>query len=173
VFTGSQGLWSRARRLKDGGPPRVKLRRGLRHEPTADGALARAPRGHDWRQRLETAGILPRGDADEHLFDHAPIQRIFIRHRLKRRQRHLGTVGSDAWPTNRDFPPAQYDLARHGAGARGLARVLMLIPTTAQGRSILFQHRREHLQAGGDSELHQLGPCVHEQIDKREMTLGW
>jgi hypothetical protein len=42
---------------------------------------------HHRRHRLQASGVSPRGDADQHLLDHAPIQRIDIGHRLERRQR--------------------------------------------------------------------------------------
>jgi hypothetical protein len=48
----------------------------------------------------------------------------------------------------------------------------MLIPSTAERRPILFEHRREDLQARGDRELHQLGAGIHEKIDEGQMALA-
>ena len=62
-------------------PPGVELRRGLRDEPAAHGALAGAAPGHRRRQRLETARILARRHAHEHLLDDATIQGILAGHR--------------------------------------------------------------------------------------------
>ena len=88
------------------------------------------------RQRLETARVLPRRHADEHLLDDATIQRILAGHRLKRRQRHFLAVGPDARPANRDLPAAEDDLARDRAGARRLPLRLMLIARAADRRPI-------------------------------------
>ena len=66
--------------VERGRPPGGELRRRLRDEAAAHGALARAPAGHRRRQRLQTARILARRHAHEHLLDHAPIQRILAGH---------------------------------------------------------------------------------------------
>jgi hypothetical protein len=149
-------------RVEGGGPPGVELRRGLRDEPAAHGTLARPARGHRRRQRLETARVLTRRHAEEHLFDDPTIQGILARHQLKRRQRHFRAVRADPWPADRDLPPSEDDLARHRAGARGVTVSLMLIARTADRRPILFEHRGEDLQARCHGQLHQLRPRIHE-----------
>jgi hypothetical protein len=142
--------------VKRGGSPSVELRRRFRNEPPAHRALARAAHGHRRRQRLETSRVPARRDAEQHLFDDPPIQRILARHQLKRRQRHFGVIAADPWPPNRHLPPTKHDLTRNGASPHGLALGLMLIARTADGRPILFQHRAEHLQAGRNGQFHQL-----------------
>ena len=152
--------------------PGGELRRRLRDEPAAHGALAGATADHRRRQRLETARILTRRHAHEHLLDHATIQWILAGHRPKARQRDFLAVGTHARPTQRHLAAPEHDLARDGAGARGLPLHLMLIALTADGRPILFEHRLQDLQARGDREFHQLCPRVHEQINEREVALG-
>jgi len=113
------------------GSPGVERRRGLHYESAAHGTLARPARGHRRRQWLETARVLPRRHADEHLFDDATIQRILAGHQLKRRQRHFRAVRADPRPANRDLPTTEHHLARHRATPRGLTVRLMLITRTA------------------------------------------
>ena len=57
-------------------------------------------------------------------------------------------------------------------GARRRARDLMLVPRTADRRSVFLEHRREHLPAGGDGELQQRRARIDEQIDERQLALG-
>ncbi len=121
--------------------PGGKLRGGLHDEPAAHGALAGTAADHRRRQRFETARILPRRHADEHLLDHPTIQRILAGHRLKGRQRHFLTMRTHARPTKGHLAATEHDLARDRAGSRGLTVRLMLIALAADRRSIVFQHR--------------------------------
>ncbi len=127
--------------------------RGLRDEPTTDGALARAPRLDIRPRRFQAAAVLPRGDPDEHLLDDATIQRIRVGKRLKRRQCHLVATGPDAGPANLHLASAQDDPPR----ARRRPRGLMLVPRATQGRPIGFKYRGEDLQARRDGQFHRLG----------------
>jgi hypothetical protein len=126
--------------------PRRQLRGGLRHEATTDRALARAPAAHRGRHGLQAARVAPRGDAHEHLLDHASIQRIDIGHRLERGQRHLLPVGAHARPPDGHLPAAEDHLAAHGTGARRLAVDHVRRPRTAERDAVLFKHRFQDLQ---------------------------
>lgn len=148
--------------LRRRGLPRGQLRGRLRHKATTHRALARAPAPHRRRHRLQAPRVAPRGDAHEHLLDHAPIQRIDIGHGLERGQGDLMAVGPDTRPPHRDLATTQDDFAAHGARPRGVALSHMRIPGPAQGDAILFEHRFQHLQAGADRQLEQLGPRVDE-----------
>jgi hypothetical protein len=123
------------------------------------------------RQRLQTAGVLTRGHADEHLLDDAPIQRIFAGHHRERRQRDFFAVGAHARATHRDFSTAEDDLARCGASSSGLALGLMLVARTADRRPIVFEHRGKDFQTGRDGELHQLCAGIDQEINERQMAL--
>jgi hypothetical protein len=46
----------------------------------------------------------------------------------------------------------------------------MLIARPTDRRPILLDHGGEDLQTRGHRQLHQLRPCIHEQIDEREMA---
>jgi hypothetical protein len=70
---------------------------------------------------LETARILARRHAHQHLLDHATIQRILAGHRLKCRQRHFLAVRTHARPTKRHLSATEHHLAGDGAGARCLS----------------------------------------------------
>ena len=151
-------------------PQRVFMQQ--RHESPAHGALARSAAHHWSRHRFQTTGVLTGGDPHQHLFDHTAIQRIAVGERLKGRQRDVGAIAAGPWPANRHLPATQDDFARHRAGARRLARDLMLVPRTADRRSVFLEHRREHLPAGGDGELQQRRARIDEQIDERQLALG-
>jgi hypothetical protein len=116
--------------------------------------------------------VLARGDTDEHLLHDPTIQRIGVGERVKRRQPDFFAVGPDPWSADLDFPTAEDDLTRDRPGARRRTLDLMLIPRPADRRPIVFEHRVEHLQAGGDGELHQLGPRIDEEIDERQVALA-
>jgi hypothetical protein len=120
---------------------------------------------------LQAATVLPRGDADEHLLDDAPIQRIGVGERLERRQRDFLALRPDAGPANLHFAPAEDDFTRDRPSARGRTLRLMLVPRAAEGCPIRFEHRAEDLQARGDGEVHQLGSCIDEEIDEGQMAL--
>ena len=124
--------------------PRVQLRLGLRHKASTDRTLAGAPRRDVRAQRFETPRILAGRHADEHLVDDAPVQRVRVRERLGRGQRHLHAVAPHSGPTDRDFMPAQDDLARSMAGAIRVPGRLMRIPGATHGSPIFFEHRLEH-----------------------------
>ncbi len=66
--------------------PGRKLRRCPRDEAAADDALAGTPARHRRTERLQAAGVLPGGHADEHLLDDPTIEWIGRGHCLKRRQ---------------------------------------------------------------------------------------
>ena len=87
--------------------------------------------------------ILPRRHADEHLLDHATIQRILAGHRLKCRQRHFVAVRPHARPTNRHLAAAEHDLAGTVPARDAVPLHLMLISRAADRRPIRFEHRRE------------------------------
>jgi hypothetical protein len=42
----------------------------------------------------------------------------------------------------------------------------MLISRPADRGPIILEHRAEHLQAGGDGEIHELCPRIDEEIDE-------
>jgi hypothetical protein len=79
-------------------------------------ALAGAPAAHRRRHRLQAPRIPPRGDAHEHLLDHASIQRIDVGHGLKCRQRHLPALCPHARSPHGHLASAQHHFAAHGAG---------------------------------------------------------
>ena len=126
--------------LQRRGPPGVQLRLGLRHEAPTDGALTRAAGAHVRTQRFQTALILARRHADEHLFDDAAVERARVRERLDRGQGQLLAVAPDPRSSDRDLAAAQYDLARRMPGPIRTALGLVRIPGTTDGNPILFQH---------------------------------
>ena len=136
-----------------------------------DGALTRAAGAHVRTQRFQTALILARRHADEHLFDDAAVERARVRERLDRGQGQLLTVAPDPRSSDRDLAAAQYDLARRMPGPIRTALGLVRIPGTTDGNPILFQHHLEYLQARGDDQLLELGLRVHEDVDQREVPL--
>jgi hypothetical protein len=150
--------------------PRADLRCGARHEAPTDTALARPPAAHLGRQRLEAARVAPRRDAQQHLFDDPPIERIGLGHRLERRQRHLVMPGPHPGPANLDFASAQHDATRRRPGAAGLPLGLVGIPRPADRDPILFEHRFEHLHPRSDDELGQFGARVDQHIDQRQVA---
>ena len=97
--------------------PRPELHRGLRPEPSADAAFARAAAHHAGRQGLQTPRILAGRDAHQHVLDDAPIQRVGVRQGLERRQRDRTPVGADPRPRDSHLAPAQHDFAGHRARA--------------------------------------------------------
>ena len=172
MCTPSMSRPTRSRLVERGGLPRRQLRRRLRHEAATHRALARAPASHRRRHRLQAARIPPRGDAHQHLLDHAPIQRVDIGHRLERRQRHLAAppARTRGRRTATFRPPSTTSLL-HRAGARGAGgrpRCAYRGPQMAvrSSSSIVVQH----LQPRTDGELEQLGPGIDEQIDQREVV---
>jgi hypothetical protein len=48
----------------------------------------------------------------------------------------------------------------------------VLVPRPADRRAIRFEHCLENFQAGRYGKLHELGTCIDEQIDERQMALG-
>jgi hypothetical protein len=157
--------------IECGRSPGGELRLGLRDEPTAHRALARTPRPDIRARGFEAAAVLPCRDAEEHLLDHATIQWVGFGERLKRRQRDLVAIRPDAWPANLHLAAAEDDLATHRPRAPRRPLGLVLIPRAADGHPIRFEHRGEDLQARGDSEFHQLGSCIDEEIDEWQVTL--
>ena len=135
--------------------PRPELHRGLRHDPSADAAFARAAAHHAGRQGLQTPRILAGRDAHQHVLDDAPIQRVGVRQGLERWQRDLTPVGADPRPRDSHLAPGQHDFAGHRARAGRGTRGLMRIPRTAQRRAILLQHRVEHAEARADHHLEE------------------
>jgi hypothetical protein len=123
------------------------------------------------RQRLEAAGVLARGHADQHLLDDAAIQRVGIGERLKGRQRELSALASDPRSSNRDFAPAEHHFAGHRTGARGDADGLMGIARPTDRGAILFHHHVQHLQLGPDRQLEELRACVDKHVNQGEMAL--
>ena len=61
-----------------------------------------------------------------------------------RRQRDLLAIAPNTRPADRDFAPAQHDVARRMAGAIRVPGRLMRIPWFTDGGPIYFEHRREH-----------------------------
>jgi hypothetical protein len=90
---------------------------------------------------FQAPSIAPGGDTDEHLLDHAAVQRVDIGHGLECWPRDLVATGTHAWPLPRDLPAAEDHLTAHRAGARGLAVGHVRIPRTADGDAVLFEHR--------------------------------
>jgi hypothetical protein len=127
--------------LQRRGLPGRQLRRRLRHKAAADGALARAAAPQRGRDGLQAARIASRRDPDEHLLDHAPIQRIDIRHGSERRQRDFVAARPHTGPPYGHLSAAEHDLAAHRAGARRLAAGHVRVPLAADRGPILFQHR--------------------------------
>ena len=70
-------------------PPRIQLRLGLRDKASTDRTLARAPHGDVGAERFQTPRILAGRHTDQHLVDHAPVQRVRIRECPGRWQRNL------------------------------------------------------------------------------------
>ena len=134
-------------------PPRIQLRLGLRDNASTDRTLARAPRGDVGAERFQTPRILAGRHTDQHLVDHAPVQRVRIRACPGRWQRNLLAGAPRTGPTNRHLPPAQHDLTRRLPRSIRLARRLMRIPWPTDGGPILFQHGFEYLQARHDDQL--------------------
>ena len=150
-------------------PPRIQLRLGLRDKASTDRTLARAPRGDVGAERFQTPRILAGRHTDQHLVDHAPVQRVRIRECPGRWQRNLLAGAPRTGPTNRHPPPAQHDLTRRMPRSRRLARRLMRIPWPTDGGPILFQHGFEYLQARRDDQLLELGLRINEDIDQRQV----
>ena len=150
--------------------PGLELCARPRHEPPADGALARAPARDVGAERLQAARVLARGHAHQHLLDHAAIQGIGRSHRLERRQRDFAVGRPHTRALDDHFPPAQHDLARDDPGPAGRAIRFVGIPRAANHRPILLEHGGEYAQARPDGQLQQLGLCVDQQIDQRQMT---
>jgi hypothetical protein len=69
--------------------PGRELRRRPGDETSADRALARAAACDLRPDRLQTPRVLPRGNADQHLLDNAPVKGVGGRHRCVRGQRNL------------------------------------------------------------------------------------
>ena len=106
---------------------------------------------------------------DQHLVDHAPVQRVRIRACPGRWQRNLLVGAPRTGPTNRHLPPAQHDLTRRMPRSIRLARRLMRIPWPTDGGPILFQHGFEYLQARHDDQLLELSLRINEDIDQRQV----
>jgi len=150
--------------------PGRELRRRAGHEAPADRALTGPAALHVRTDRLQAPRVLPRRDADEHLLDHAPVERIGGGHRLERGQRDLASGRAHAGTLDGDLPAAEDDFA---AGRPGPARRLLGllgIPRPADGGAIFFEHRGEDFQARSQRQFQQLGLRVDEQIDERQMT---
>ena len=150
-------------------PPRIQLRLSLRDKASTDRTLARAPRGDVGAERFQTPRILAGRHTDQHLVDHAPVQRVRIRECPGRWQRNLLAGAPRTGPTNRHLPPAQHDLTRRMPRSIRLARRLMRIPWPTAGGPILFQHGFEYLQARRDDQLLELGLRINEDIDQRQV----
>ena len=150
-------------------PPRIQLRLSLRDNASTDRTLARAPRGDVGAERFQTPRILAGRHTDQHLVDHAPVQRVRIRECPGRWQRNLLAGAPRTGPTNRHLPPAQHDLTRRMPRSRRLARRLMRIPWPTDGGPILVQHGFEYLQARRDDQLLELGLRINEDIDQRQV----
>ena len=150
-------------------PPRIQLRLSLRDKASTDRTLARAPRGDVGAERFQTPRILAGRHTDQHLVDHAPVQRVRIRECPGRWQRNLLAGAPRTGPTNRHLPPAQHDLTRRMPRSRRLARRLMRIPWPTDGGPILVQHGFEYLQARRDDQLLELGLRINEDIDQRQV----
>ena len=133
---------------------------GLRHEAAAHRALARATAGHVGRHRVQAPDVLPRGHADEHLLDHAAIQRIPLRHGLEGRQGHFARRRPHARSLNDDLAAAQHDLAADGAGPTRRPIGLVGVPWATDRGAILLEHGTEDLQARSRDEFQQLGPRI-------------
>ena len=98
-------------------PPRVQLRLGLRDKPSAHGTLARTPRGDVGAEWFQTPRILASRHPHEHLFDDTPVERVRIRERPHRGQRHLRASGEHAVAESRPFArPTRPDWAHAPPG---------------------------------------------------------
>ena len=128
-----------------------------------------APRGDVGAERFQTPRILAGRHTDQHLVDHAPVQRARIRACPGRWQRNLRAGAPRTGPTNRHLPPAQHNLTRRMPRSRRLARRLMRIPWPTDGGPILFQHGFEYLPARRDDQLLELGLRINEDIDQRQV----
>ena len=139
-------------------------------EATTDRALAGTPALHVRAQGLQTPGVLARRHADEHLFDHPPVQRIGRGHRLKRRQRDLTRRRPHPWTLDRHLPAAQHDFALGGAGPAGRPVRLVGVPRPADRGAIFFEHGGEDLQPRSQRQFQQLGLRLDQQVDERQMA---
>ena len=158
--------------LQRGGLPRFELRLRPRHETPTHGTLTRAATRDGLAERLQAARILAGRHADEHLLDDTAIQRIGLRHRLKRRQRDFAGRGAHAGARHRHLPAAEDDFAPDGPRAARGSIGLMRVPRATDGRAVLIEHRGKHAQARAHREFKQLRPGVDEQVDQRQMTHG-
>jgi hypothetical protein len=94
--------------------------------------------GYHW-DRLEAEGISARRDAQEHLFDDAPVQRVGLGHGLERGQRYLPLPGADPRAPIWTLRRPDHDGAGGCARAPGLSGGLMLVALAAEGGPILFR----------------------------------
>ena len=154
--------------LEGRGLPRFELRACPGDEAPTHGALAGPPTRHRGRQRLQAAGVLACGHADEHLFDGTSMQRVRVGHRAKRRQHDLVSVCADPRPTNGHRATAQHDLAGHRAGAGGGPVGLMRIPRAAERRAIFLEHHVEHAQARAHHQLEEFRFRVDQEFHQRQ-----
>ena len=157
-------------RVERGGLPRGQLRGRLGHEAAAHRALAGATAAQRRRHRLQTSRIAPGRDADQHLLDHAAIQRVDIGHGLECGQGDLLAVGAHARSAHRHLPATEHHLTAHGAGPRRPPVSDVRVPQTADRGPILFQHRFQHLQTRTDGELEQLAPRIDQEIDQPQVA---
>jgi hypothetical protein len=95
---------------------------------------------------------------------------IAARHRLERRQRHLGLPGADARTADLDLAPAEHDGTPCGARASAVALHLMLVARPTDGGPIFLEHGLQHFHARSHHELGQLRPRVNQQIDEGQVA---
>ena len=77
-----------------------------------------------------------------------------------------GRRAAPAADAGRPCAPPQHDFAGRMARPRRPPRGLMRIPRTAHSHAILFQPRREDLQARRDDQLLELGLCIDQDVDQ-------
>jgi len=150
--------------------PGGKLRRCFHDEAATDRALAGPPTLHLRAERLQAPGILARGHAHQHLFDHPPVDRISSGHRPERGQRDLAGRGSHAGALEGDLPAAQHHFARRGARPARRPIGLVRIPRSADGGAIFFEHRGEYPQPGSQGQFQQLRLRIDQQIHEGQMA---
>src|SRR3712207_2747602 len=92
--------------------PSLHLALRSRHEAPTDSALARAPRLHRSRSRLERALISTSRDSDEHLLEGSLGEGVFAAEVLPARQHHLVAIdGARPRAADGDPPTPKRQLA--------------------------------------------------------------
>jgi hypothetical protein len=130
-------------------------------EATTDGALARTPRSHRGRRRLQRPLVASSRHAEHHLLDGPGREGVGVGKALPCLQRQLLPIGAAHSRTTDTNAPATHRQLPIGMPSTMSASVtVMHVPQPAQPRPILLQHRAEHRHPGGHHGLMQRRPHV-------------